>query len=209
MTFQGGYNRIGIRKGCIMKNLVTFCTAVSLALGIACATACRYFPGGAFYALAITFFTTFYHFAMRVTVAIAVTLARRNGTVKDIVPFSLGNRERRLYGRIKVKLWKDCVPTYNKAQFTVKRGNSRELMHNMINAELGHEIMVFLSFAPLLLSEKLDGFVPFLVTSVCAALFDMQFVIIQRYNRDRLSCIMQRELTKKLRKNKYLLILRE
>ena len=60
-------------------------------------------------------------------------------------------------------------------------------MHNMINAEIGHELIVALSFLPILLSKPLDGFVPFVIMSVIAAAFDMQFVFVQRYNRARIS----------------------
>lgn len=72
----------------------------------------------------------------------------------------------------------------------MKQDGMETLYHNMINAQLGHEIIVLLSFAPLFLSKPLDGFLPFLITSVFAALFDLQFVMIQRYNRDRVSAIL-------------------
>ena len=71
--------------------------------------------------------------------------------------------------------------------FNIKNNSYKAVMHNMINAEIGHELIVILSFLPILLSKPLDGFIPFTITSVIAAAFDMQFVFIQRYNRARLS----------------------
>ena len=60
----------------------------------------------------------------------------------------------------------------------------------MIDARIGHEIIAVLSFVPLLFSKPLDGTLPFLITSVLAAVFDMQFVLIQRYNTARISTII-------------------
>ena len=63
----------------------------------------------------------------------------------------------------------------------------------MTNAEIGHALIVLLSFAPILLAKRLGGGAAFWITSVFAAAFDLQFVFIQRYNRARVSKIMQKQ----------------
>lgn len=173
-----------------MKKLITVGTLVSLGLGIVCSLFYHLCAERSFLPFAITFWTTFYHFLMRVLVACAVTGIRRRWNAVDRKAFLLGKTERAFYRLIRIKKWKQYAPTYRKELFAVKQDSMETLYHNMINAQLGHEIIVLLSFAPLLLSKPLDGFLPFLITSVFAALFDLQFVMIQRYNRDRVSAIL-------------------
>ena len=124
---------------------------------------------------------------MRIAAGYIVVFVRKNKTAADSVPFRLSAAESNFYKKIKIKYWKKYVPTYNKALFNIKNNSYETVMHNMINAEIGHEFIVVLSFLPILLSKPLDGFVPFVITSVIAAAFDMQFVFVQRYNRARLS----------------------
>ena len=176
-----------------MKKLICIGTIVSFVLGIASCIIYANFTNGLYLSLAITFFTTFYHFIMRVIVASAVVLFRMNNTTRDLLPFRLGKKEQKFYGIIKVKEWKKYAPTYGKKSFDIRANSLETVMHNMINAQCGHTIIAVLSFLPLLFSKPLDGFLPFLITSVLAAFFDMQVVIIQRYNRANLSKILRRE----------------
>ena len=53
-------------------------------------------------------------------------------------------------------------------------------------AELGHETIVVLSFVPIVAGHWLGGYLAFIITSILAAMFDMMFVIMQRYNRQRI-----------------------
>lgn len=170
-----------------LKRIIAIGTAVSLLSGFASVILYKKFRDGFYISLAITSFTTLYHFAMRIAVGYMVVFVRRNKTAADSVPFRLRNAESNFYKKIKIKHWKKYVPTYNKALFNIKNNSYEAVMHNMINAEIGHELIVVLSFLPILLSKPLDGFVPFVVTSVIAAAFDMQFVFVQRYNRARIS----------------------
>lgn len=176
----------------ILKKLITVGTLVSLGLGFFCSLFYHLYAERSFLPFAITFWTAFYHFAMRDLTAYAVTAIRRRSNAADRKSFSLGKAERAFYRLIRIKKWKKYAPTYRRELFTVKQDNIEMLYHNMINAQLGHEIIVSLSFAPLLLSKPLDGFLPFLITSVLAALFDLQFVMIQRYNRDRVCAMLHR-----------------
>ncbi len=173
-----------------MKKIVATGTVFSLTGGIVFLFLWNHFRLGAFFSLVITFFTTFYHFIMRITVAYLVVIFRKNKTDKNFVPVKLSRPEMIFYDKIRIKKWKKLVPTYNPSLFSVKNTSLQELMHNMIDARIGHEIIAVLSFVPLLFSKPLDGTLPFLITSVLAAVFDMQFVLIQRYNTARISTII-------------------
>ena len=63
----------------------------------------------------------------------------------------------------------------------------------MCGAEIVHEIIMVLSFLPLLAIPVFGAFPVFLITSVLAALFDGVFVMAQRYNRPRLVRILEKK----------------
>ena len=67
----------------------------------------------------------------------------------------------------------------------------------MTNAEIGHGAIVVLSLVPILFSKAVGGFWAFLITSVLAAVFDLQFVLIQRFNKSRMSRVMEKEKKKR------------
>ena len=168
-----------------MKKLVCTADVCSLVFGAVFEVLYGIFRSGICFSLAVTFFTAFYHITMRLVTGYAV-----NHIKAEKKPFKISAAEMRFYKIIKLRNWKGKVPTYKKEMFSFEKNSYDEIYRNMANAQTGHEIMVLLSFVPLLLSKALDGFVPFLVTSVIAAMFDMQFVFVQRYNRARLSKII-------------------
>lgn len=173
-----------------MKKVIASGTVLSFLGGIICSLLWIRFRFEAFFSLAVTFFTTFYHFIMRILVACAVSACRKNKDGSALSAVRLSRAERIFYDKIRIKKWKKFAPTYNPSLFSVKRNSLSELMNNMTNARISHEIIVVLSFLPLLFSKFIGGTIPFLITSVLSALFDMQFVLIQRYNTARLEKIM-------------------
>ena len=173
-----------------MKKLISVLTLVSLISGVICTVLYRHFLYGLYLTLSITFFTVFYHFIMRITVAVFVTHFGRNKTAK---PFCIGKAEAAFYKKINMKKLKKYAPTYNPDLFSISINSYEELMRNMANARVTHEIIAVLSFVPVLFSRVFDSFTPFFVTSVVSALFDLQFVLIQRYNAARLSGIICRK----------------
>ena len=175
------------------KEIIALCVIISFLGGIGCVILSKRFGYEIFFSLAVTFFTTLYHFVMRILVACAVTACRKNKTEESRIAAKPSAAEKKFYGIIRIKRWKTLVPTYKPALFTVKSDSLNELMHNMVNARIGHEIMVVLSFIPILFSHILGGASAFIITSAIAAAFDMQFVLIQRYNISRLSEILKKQ----------------
>lgn len=76
-------------------------------------------------------------------------------------------------------------------QFDLRENSMDELLHNVAQAELVHRIIIVLSFIPLLLIIPYGVPMVFIVTSIAAALIDLQFVIIQRYNRPRVMKLLK------------------
>ena len=144
-------------------------------------------------AIAITFFTTSYHFLMRIAVGESVTLLFKSREFNYDLPwYSQRSFERRLYAFLKVKKWKAEAITAKPEQFDVKSRSIDELLHNMTQAELVHEICMVLSFVPLVFIRWWGAPWAFIITSVLACLMDSVFVIIQRYNRPRVMRLKKR-----------------
>ena len=135
---------------------------------------------------AITMLTIFYHFAMRLLVGEAVTVIFRDREFpQDRLGFRLYNFESTLYQKWKVKKWKVNVITAKPEQFDLHQVSSEELLHNMMQAELVHRIIMILSFVPILFIIPFGAPIVFITTSIFACLIDFIFVAIQRYNRPR------------------------
>ncbi|MGN0629470.1 MAG: hypothetical protein ACI4IW_07575 [Oscillospiraceae bacterium] len=136
---------------------------------------------------AITFGTTFYHFAMRLLVGLFVNRFGKIHTFDcNSKWFAPKPFEDKLYKTLCVKAWKDRVPTFIPESFSLRIHSLDEIIQNMCVSEIVHEIIVVLSLAPILLAIPFGEFAVFLITSAVAALLDCLFVILQRYNRPRL-----------------------
>lgn len=176
-----------------MKWGITLCTVLAGIFGLLCTALWKVYHSEPYFSLAITFWTTFYHFTMRLLVGFAVMRIRRGRTKEDRKPFSLHAAERRFCEKIRIKKWKRFAPTYKKELFCVERSDLKPLMHAMVDAQIGHSIMAVLSLAPMFLSGVLGGFAAFLSTSLLFCCFDLGFVMLQKYNRARLSRVLQKE----------------
>ena len=142
----------------------------------------RHFAAGWLLSAAITFFTVFYHFAMRLAVGALVP----NRFSHRSFWFRPKDFEAGLYEKLRLKKWKDRMPTYDPRLFSLKENTLDEIVNNMCQAEVVHEIIILLSFIPLLFSMVWDAFFVFLITFLLAAQLDLSFVMMQRYNRPRI-----------------------
>ena len=140
----------------------------------------------------VTFLTISYHFSMRLIVGEAVTVIYRKREFNlDSAGFRIHSFEKDLYRRLNVKKWKLHMITAKPEQFDLRENDMNVLLHNMAQAELVHRIIMVLSFAPILLIIPYGAPMIFIVTSIAAALIDLQFVIIQRYNRPRVMKLLK------------------
>lgn len=137
---------------------------------------------------AISFGTTCYHFSMRLLIGSLIPPIHR-----DYSWFHPRKWEQKLYAFLRVKHWKQHLPTYDPSQFSLKDNSLEQVVANMRRAELVHVVIVLCSFLPLLSVPWLGAFPVFFITSLLAALFDSLFVIAQRYNRPRLTRILAKK----------------
>jgi len=141
---------------------------------------------------AITFGTTCYHFSMRLLVGLVVDCIMQNKADYRKAWYRQRSWEDRLYKALGVKKWKGRFPTYDPSLFDSKKHTLDEIVQATCQAEVVHEIIIILSFLPLLGTIPFGSFWVFAVTSLLSACFDLIFVIMQRFNRPRLIRLLER-----------------
>lgn len=169
-----------------MKKVIYILTVTFSTLTIATYIAFKLSRADAFEILYITFMTFSYHFIMRLIVgAVMFPLFKKkydyNGKWFIQKPF-----EKKLYKFLKVKKWKEKVPSWSPGAFVLENNTLHNIAIGMCNAEAVHEVIVALSFVPILFSIKYGVPAVFIITSILASSVDMIFVIVQRYNRPRI-----------------------
>lgn len=140
---------------------------------------------GILLALAITSMTFAYHFDIRLIIGHIIILFKGKINV-DSRYFKVSETEKNIYKKLNVKNWKSRVPTYNPDEFDIKKNSIEQLIINCCNSEIVHTVNIFASYIPILFSIWFNSLPVFIITSVLASIYDLQFVILQRYNRPRL-----------------------
>lgn len=100
--------------------------------------------------------------------------------------YQVSEFEMKLYQKMKVKKWKNKMPTYSADTFDASKHSWDEIAQASCQAEVVHEINVVFSFLPVIASVWFGAFWVFFITSVSAAVFDWMFVVMQRFNRTRI-----------------------
>lgn len=142
---------------------------------------------------AITFGTTFYHFAMRLIIGALINARFHNRMDPTKKWFREKSFEPQLYRLIRVKAWKKWLPSLQPDSFLINSRPLPSIIQATCQAELVHEIIMALSFVPVIFSIWFGAFEVFFITSCIAFLLDGSFVILQRYNRPRLIRSMQKQ----------------
>ena len=150
-----------------------------------------------FLSLAITFGTISYHVVMRLLVGLAFCIVMKNRADYKKRWYHVSGHEMAVYERLNVKKWKRRMPTYDRTLFDPRLHTWEEIAQAMCQAELVHETIALLSFLPIIAGIWFGAYPVFVVTSVLAAGCDMSFVMMQRYNRQRIMTLLQRERQKK------------
>lgn len=136
-----------------------------------------------FLTLGITALTVCYHFTIRLVIGNIVGLIRfdHRGRWFGERPF-----EERLYKKLKVRRWKEYMPTYNEELYSLKTNSLIDVVDETCRSEVVHEIDILASLAAMLFALIFGDFWVFCITSVLGAACDLAFVVMQRYNRPRL-----------------------
>ncbi len=141
----------------------------------------------------ITCFTIMYHLWMRIIM----------GNVSKLFKVSYKQWwfkekafEAKLYSFLRVKNWKGKALTYSPELYNVKNRSLTQIADTTAKSELDHWINVLISATTLLFGLIWGELWIFAITAFFAALFDSQFIIIQRYNRPRLIKLINKQSRK-------------
>lgn len=176
-----------------MPKVMNFTTAFCLMMSFFTTILYRCYNSEICITLALTFGTVTYHLGMRLLVGLLYNIGMKNRANYTKKWYQIHSWESRLYQFLRVKKWKDKMPTYKPDVFSNKKHTWDEIAQAMCQSELVHETNVVLSFVPLVASVRFGVFSVFLITSICSAVFDLMFVIMQRYNRSRIVKMSLRE----------------
>ena len=146
--------------------------------------------------LVITVGVTAYHFVMRLAVGLVVNLIMKNKANHNNFWFREKGFESKLFKIIGIKKWKKYLPSYNPESFNVNKKTVEEIIGATCQAEIVHEIIMPLSFLPTCFIPLFGEPFVFVLTSLLSAIFDLTFVIIQRYNRPRILRLAQKHKRK-------------
>lgn len=162
----------------------------SLILGAAAIVLYLTLGANIFLVLAITFLTTFYHLAVRLLSGKLWDFFSPNNVNCRRPWFRPHPWEKSLYRALRVKRWKNRLPTYYPASFSPEEHSWEEILQASCHAELVHETNILLSYVPLFAVPRFGALPAFLITSVLSSLIDLAYTLIQRYNRPRLLAIV-------------------
>ena len=180
-----------MEKNTPFQQIMKRTTIVAFAVTVILALVNHFFPQDWLLPVAISTGTTFYHFAMRLIVGGIVPRLMLHP--RHHKWFAQKSFEPKLYKMLRVKHWKDHMPTYHPASFSLQENTLEQIVNNCCVSEAVHEFIVLLSFLPILFTVFWGAFEVFFITSILAAAFDCCFAIIQRYNRPRLVRILAKK----------------
>jgi len=175
-----------------MANIMKKTAVIALVLTLAFCLLYGVSNNSVIFSLAITSGTIAYHFIARLLVGWSINLLMKNQADYTKKWYQVSATEMKLYQRLKVKQWKNKMPTYDKDTFDISKHSWDEIIQATCQSELVHEINVVISFVPIIASVWFGAFWVFFITSTLSAVFDLLFVFMQRFNRARIMKINRR-----------------
>ena len=92
---------------------------------------------GIWLTIAITFGTTAYHFIMRWVVAFIYNSIMHNRADYRKHWYQVSKSEMKLYEKLRVKKWKNCMPTYNPSLFDPRQHTWEEIAQSHVRRNWG------------------------------------------------------------------------
>lgn len=145
----------------------------------------------------IASFTILYHFWLRIIM----------GCVTRCLPirytawwFKERRFERRLYKLLRVRKWKGKVLTYDPDAFSMEKHSYEEIAYAMAKAETDHWINELISLSTMFFPLLWGAWWLFISTGIVGMLFDMQFILVQRFHRPIIMRVIEKERKRKTRR---------
>lgn len=146
-----------------------------------------------FFTLGVVSLTVSFHFSIRLVIGGLIDYNLKNRVDYTKGWFREKGFEKGLYKTLRVKKWKNRMPTANEDYFSVKKHSLEEIVMAGCQAEIVHELCAAAGFLSVLFAIPFGDWWVFFITAAVGAVYDMVFVIIQRCNRPRLMKALERE----------------
>ena len=146
-----------------------------------------------YFTLGIVAMTVCYHFTVRLVIGGLFEFFLKNDVDYTRKWFEPREFEKNMYKKLKVKKWKKILPTADEDLFSLEKKTPEEVVMAGCQAEIVHECCAAAGLLSMFLAIPFGYFWVFFGTSVAAALCDLAFVAIQRFNRPRLLKYIERK----------------
>lgn len=177
----------------VIKTIVKITSAALLALALATAL---YIVIGSDWTLSLLITTGIIAYNFLVRIGIGQLFTALFGRIKKVNYYSFWFRshrwERGLYEFLGVKKWKGRAITAVPDQFNLRKNSPEQILKNMCQAEVVHQVCMVAAYAPMILIIWFDTAAVFFITSLASSAIDLFFVFIQRYNRPRMLRLVER-----------------
>lgn len=146
-----------------------------------------------YFTLGIVALTICYHFTVRLVIGGLFDYFLKNNVDYTRKWFAERDFEKNLYKKLRVKKWKKFLPTADEDLFSLEKKTPEQVVMAGCQAEIVHECCAAAGLLSMFLAFLFGYFWVFCVTSILAALCDLFFVAIQRFNRPRLLKMIERQ----------------
>ncbi|MGN0669032.1 MAG: hypothetical protein ACI4JZ_00645 [Oscillospiraceae bacterium] len=147
----------------------------------------------AYFTFGIIAMTICYHFTVRLVIGGMFDFFLKNNVNYRRKWFAERDFEKNLYKKLRVKKWKKILPTADEDLFSLEKKTPEQVIMAGCQAEIVHECCAAAGLLSMFLAFPFGYFWVFFGTSVAAALCDLAFVAIQRFNRPRLLKFIERK----------------
>lgn len=147
----------------------------------------------AYFTFGIIAMTICYHFTVRLVIGGLFDFFLKNNVNYRRKWFAERDFEKNLYKKLRVKKWKKILPTADEGLFSLEKKTPEQVIMAGCQAEIVHECCAVAGLLSMFLAFPFGYFWVFFGTSVAAALCDLAFVAIQRFNRPRLMKLIERK----------------
>ena len=151
-----------------------------------------YFNIEVLYIIAIIFLIIGFQFGVRVIVGNVVPRFKHKINVESKW-FKTKSFEEKLFKKLNVKKWKNKAPVYDPEEFDFEKNTEDQLIINMCNAEIVHEINILSGYISLIFAIFLGYVWLFFIGAILGTGMDLIFVTIQRFNRPRMIRYLNRK----------------
>ena len=174
---------------------------IVLMLLVACACFALYY-GGFWQSLVVLWvgvasFTILYHFWLRILMG---KVTKHFAIDYRAWWFKERSFEKKLYKILKVRKWKGKVLTYDPDAFLIEKHGYEGVANAMAKAETDHWINELISLSTMLFPLLWGAPWLFISTAVVGMLFDMQFIVVQRFHRPIIMRVIEKEKQRKTRR---------